>query len=80
MTVNESEASSLNTEDASLQDLLHGTLLAISEHLQILEDRLNHLENSTYRFANQTRLLMGALMQNQSPEVILGLLTDASLN
>lgn len=56
-------------------ELLYAQTIAISQHLETLQDQMDVLSSNFSQFMNQTRLLMGALIQNRSPETITNLLT-----
>lgn len=70
---NSSLSLTLDDDDGQYLEHLHGDILALTEHVQELETEMIQMR----QFMNQTRLLMGALLQQQSPEAILQLLTNA---
>lgn len=61
-------------------DYLHGEILALKEDISSLIDQQYLLEENMNRFINQSRLLMGAMLQNRSPETILQLLINGNNN
>ena len=64
--------------NTGLLDHLHGDIIEMREDIDNLHEVFKDLSESFTLFQSQTRLLIGALLQNHAPEILMELLTSSS--